>query len=193
MTWSKLSDDYSDDCWRLSDAAFRLHTEAIIWSNRKLLDCRIPKDDLPRFAKRPEVVPELLDAEWWDEDDDCYILRHHARYQRLAKDVLKQQEANRRNGQKGGRPSREIVPEPPADNPVANPFVKPVENQKGQDRTGQEHLGKQPQEEVWDGPNCRTCGRPLMQQDSIRLGLCEPCSANGGVHPDDVVWFQRAQ
>lgn len=25
MTWTKLSDDFSDDCWRLSDAAWRLH------------------------------------------------------------------------------------------------------------------------------------------------------------------------
>ncbi|MGC7224587.1 hypothetical protein RBA13_22790, partial [Mycobacteroides abscessus subsp. massiliense] len=42
MTWTKLSDDYGDDCWRLSDAAFRTHTEGLCWSNRKLLDLVIP-------------------------------------------------------------------------------------------------------------------------------------------------------
>ncbi len=29
MTWTKLSDDFSDDCWTLSDQAFRLHTEGL--------------------------------------------------------------------------------------------------------------------------------------------------------------------
>lgn len=106
MTWSKLSDDYSDDCWTLSDAAFRLHTEGLIWSNRKLLDCILPKDDLRRFAKRPDAVQELLDKGFWQESTDgtSYIIRHHAQYQRDREAVIAQQDANRTNGKKGGRP-----------------------------------------------------------------------------------------
>ncbi len=50
MTWSKLSDDFPDDCWTLLDGAFRLHVEGLCWSNRKLLDCRIPNGHLRRFA-----------------------------------------------------------------------------------------------------------------------------------------------
>jgi hypothetical protein len=42
MTWAKLSDDFTDDCWTLSDGAFRLHVEGLVWSNRKLLDLVIP-------------------------------------------------------------------------------------------------------------------------------------------------------
>lgn len=107
MTWTKLSDDYSDDCWTLSDAAFRLHTEALVWSNRKLLDCVIPADDLRRFAKNPEAAPELVNVGWWVlTDDGFYVIRHHATYQRTREAVLNQQSANATNGAKGGRPRK---------------------------------------------------------------------------------------
>jgi hypothetical protein len=105
MTWSKLSDDFTDDCWTLSDAAFRLHVEGITWSNRKLLDLRIPKDDLPRFAKHPDVVEELAAVGWWTDEGEHYEIRHHALYQRSRADVLHQQEANLANGRRGGRPA----------------------------------------------------------------------------------------
>ena len=107
MTWTKLSDDYSDDCWTLSDAAFRLHTEALVWSNRKLLDCVIPADDLRRFAKNPEAAPELVNVGWWVlTDDGFYVIRHHATYQRTREAVLNQQSTNATNGAKGGRPRK---------------------------------------------------------------------------------------
>jgi hypothetical protein len=106
MSWAKLSDDYSDDCWTLSDEAFRLHTEALVWNGRKLLDCRIPKDDLRRFAKHPHAVGELLACGWWTEDGDYYVLRHHALYQRTREAVVNQQAANAANGAKGGRPKK---------------------------------------------------------------------------------------
>jgi hypothetical protein len=108
MTWTRFSDDYSDDCWSLSDQAFRLHTEALVWSNRKLLDCRIPKADVRRFAKCPEAIPELLAAGWWSKDEDGYILRHHAAYQRDAESVVKQQAVNKANARKRRKP-----PKPP--------------------------------------------------------------------------------
>ena len=53
MTWTKLSDDFSDDCWQLSDAAYRLHTEGLIWSNRKLLNLRLDKAEMRLWAKHP--------------------------------------------------------------------------------------------------------------------------------------------
>ena len=39
MTWTKLSDDFGDDCWELSDAAYRLHVEGLLWSNRNSSIC----------------------------------------------------------------------------------------------------------------------------------------------------------
>ena len=59
MTWTKLSDDFSDDCWQLSDAAYRLHTEGLIWSNRKLLNLRLAKDEMRMWAKHPESAAAI--------------------------------------------------------------------------------------------------------------------------------------
>jgi hypothetical protein len=104
MTWTKLSDDFTDDCWVLSDEAYRLHSDGLIWSNRKLLDLCVPKEDVGRFAKKPEAVTELLDQGFWLDVGVAYVIRHHAQYQRTREAVIKQQEINRQNGGKGGRP-----------------------------------------------------------------------------------------
>jgi len=120
VTWTKISDDFADDCWTLSDAAFRLHVEGLTWSNRK-------------FAKHPEVATELVASGWWTDRGEYYDIQHHASYQRPREDVLRQQARSAENGRKGGRPpkvQREIVDH--ARNPVANPVANP----QGQDRTG---------------------------------------------------------
>ena len=116
MTWTKLSDDFSDDCWELSDAADRLHVDGLTWSNRKLLDCRLSKDpdEMRRWTKRPEAVEELLATGWWEDGGDHYQIRHHAIYQRSAEQVLKLQERNQKNGKNGGRPAREKPPRKPS-------------------------------------------------------------------------------
>jgi hypothetical protein len=106
VAWTKTSDDFPDDCWTLSDAAYRLHHEGLTWSNRKLLDCLIPKDDLRRFAKCPDAVGELLACGYWSEEGDAYAIRHHAAYQRSREQVVALQERNQRNGKAGGRPKK---------------------------------------------------------------------------------------
>ncbi len=111
MTWTKLSDDFNDDTDTLSDAAFRLHVEGLVWSNKKLLDVRIPKTDLRRFAKSDEPIGELLDGGWWEDDGDAFVIQHHAAYQRLREAVIKQQAVNRENRAKRGKttpPAREV-------------------------------------------------------------------------------------
>jgi hypothetical protein len=107
MTWTKLSDDYSDDCWTLSDTAFRLHTEGLIWSNRKLLDLRLGKDEVRRWAKHPEAAGELVANGYWVDRGDHYVIRHHGGYQWTRERVLNQQAANRANRARGkARPVR---------------------------------------------------------------------------------------
>ena len=134
MSWPKFSDNFPDDCWTLSDAAFRLHAEALCWNGRKLLDCRIPKDELHRFAKHPEAALELVTEGYWSEDSDHYVIRHHAEHQRSREQAIALQERNRANGQRGGRP-----PKKPK-NPSGNPNGNPARNPKGEERRGEDSL-----------------------------------------------------
>ncbi|RZU32710.1 hypothetical protein [Blastococcus saxobsidens] len=141
MTWSKFSDDFSDDCWTLSDRAFRLHVEGLVWNGRKLLDLHIPKDELRRFAKHPDAVDELLAVGWWSEDGDVYVIRHHGDYQRTREQVLAQQSANASNGKKGGRPRkvpREIteMPSSPSETQSVSQSVFDSSTHRGSDGRG---------------------------------------------------------
>lgn len=73
MTWTKLGDSFIDDAYDLSDAAFRLHTEALIYSNRRLLDLVIPKREVRRFTAVDEydvAAEELVDRGWWADKGD---------------------------------------------------------------------------------------------------------------------------
>jgi hypothetical protein len=106
VTWTKLSDDYTDDCWTLSDGAFRLHTELHVWSNRKLLDCRVPIADLARASRCPEFLPELVEKGYASCDGETVTIRHHAIYQRTREQQIGIQERNQENGAKGGRPPK---------------------------------------------------------------------------------------
>jgi hypothetical protein len=146
MTWTKLSDDFSDDCWRLSDAAWRLHVEGLLWSNRKLLDLALDKDEMRCWAKHPDAAAELVANGWWRDEGKHYLIIHHALYQRSREAVLKQQEVNKRNGRKGGRPpSREqaadIQPEQPPETDSVSDSVS--ESPSERDRTGQDRQGQE--------------------------------------------------
>lgn len=81
MTWSKFGDDFPErlDIITLSDAAWRLNAEAIIWSNRFLTDGAIPARG-PQFFAHPtsgtvdDAVTELVDAKVWEVTDDGWQL-----------------------------------------------------------------------------------------------------------------------
>lgn len=133
MTWTKLSDDFGDDCWTLSDAAVRLHVDGLVWSNRKLLDCQLPKDDLARVSRAAGAVDELVSVGWWTDAGEHYVIRHHAVYQRTRDQVLRQQEANRKNGRRGGLVGRERHPADtePADESVSESLDESVSERDG--------------------------------------------------------------
>jgi hypothetical protein len=189
VTWSKLSDDYGDDCETLSDAAFRLHTEAIVWSNRKLLDCRIPRSDVRRFARDPEgaALPELVAAGFWQLDGDFVILIHHAAYQRFRSSVVNQQAQNAANGKKGGRAPRAPRELSPGSNSLSNLLSDSPTNvdRTGQDRTGiddPDSLKRAKPKLVADAkesradypgkPSCIVCGSKLFHPASVASGVC---------------------
>ena len=60
MTWTKLGDEFGDECWTLTDQAFRLHTEGLCWSNRMTTDGQLAKEDMRRWARHPEAAEELV-------------------------------------------------------------------------------------------------------------------------------------
>ncbi|GAB2828384.1 hypothetical protein GCM10027022_19390 [Alpinimonas psychrophila] len=146
MTWTKLSDDFTDDTWTLSDAAYRSHSEGLVWSNRKLLDLRIPKDDVRRF-KNPEAIGELLAGGWWIDQGAYYLIQHHAAYQRLREAVINQQKVNKENRAKGGQaspPPREQTPVFKTPNDSSN---KPLNDSSNEmDRTGRASYVKSSEE-----------------------------------------------
>lgn len=180
MSWSKLSDDFADDCWTLSDKAFRLHVEGLCWSNRKLLDCRIPVDDLRKFAKHPEILPELLDAGWWERDGDVLVIRHHAQYQRLRQAVVNQQAANQANGKKGGRPRREIartdsVSERVTETESLSESLSESETER--DRPGQDRalMGELSQRGASEPEPCFGCGGSIEELRRAYSTTCLSC------------------
>lgn len=82
MTWTKLGDEFSDDCARaaLTDAEFRLHVEAILWANRRESGPQITARDVRRFAETadPETaIAGLVAAGFWtDLGDGCWEIVH---------------------------------------------------------------------------------------------------------------------
>lgn len=77
MTWTKLGDEFLDNALDLSDAAHRTHVEALMYSNRRLLDLLLPKRELHRFAgtSDPEsAAVELVESGWWQDTGDAWYL-----------------------------------------------------------------------------------------------------------------------
>ena len=84
MTYAKKGTEFPDDCAYvgLSDAAYRTHDEAITWLYRvENIDLRIAKHLVPRFvgsAHWRAAVDELIAVKFWTDDDDAYVVVHHA-------------------------------------------------------------------------------------------------------------------
>jgi hypothetical protein len=77
MTWTRLGDEFGPETRDLTDAEFRLHVEALLWSNYRLLDLVIPKRDLKRFAETDDfdsAAKGLVAAGWWkDRGEEWYV------------------------------------------------------------------------------------------------------------------------
>jgi hypothetical protein len=178
MTWTKLSDDFADDCYTLSPAARWLHVEGLIWSNRKLLDLRLDKNQLQRWATDPDAAAELVETGFWTDEGDHYLIRHHASYQRTREAVLNQQGVNKANRAKGkARPVREQASDIRS---KTHPFNESSDEPSDEmDRTGQDRLlrGAVRFAETGNGSgnaHCRYCNtelRPSMKSQHQR-GYC---------------------
>ncbi|WP_156738015.1 hypothetical protein [Mycobacterium scrofulaceum] len=141
MTWTKTGDEFADECWTLTDAAYRLHHEGLTWSNRKGTEGQLAKDDMRRWAKRPEAAEELVSVGWWEDHGQHYQIVHHLGYQRTREQVAHQSLVNAKNGKKGGRPRKqktELVNEPLSESQTE---TESEGDRTGQDRPGQRNRG----------------------------------------------------
>jgi hypothetical protein len=94
MSWTKFGDEYPVEARELTDAEWRTHGEALMWSNWRLLDLHIPKKDVRRFAEYDSpvsldvVIAGLLSKGWWRDDGaEWYIGLVHPDWQRDAGEV----------------------------------------------------------------------------------------------------------
>ncbi len=91
MTWTKLGAEWPDEARHLSSDAYRLHVDALCFSNRLLSNLLIYKRDVARFAWIDDVDPavkELVAGGWWeDRGDRWYLGRRFANWQRTREQV----------------------------------------------------------------------------------------------------------
>jgi hypothetical protein len=81
MTWTKLSDDFGEDCARvqLSDAAFRTHVEGLLWTMRRGTGGQLDRRDIDRLADTDApmaAVKELLDVGFWQQTEAGFLVVH---------------------------------------------------------------------------------------------------------------------
>lgn len=131
MVWVKLNDTYGDDCARLSDAAFRTHTEGLGWTMRRLTEGRISERDLRRFAETADpdaAVAELLKNGWWETcpDGDGWVVVHDMDVQRSPDQVEADRSASAER-QRRWREAHMRKPRPKPDEPAGEPVRDDVE------------------------------------------------------------------
>ena len=70
MTWTKLGAEWPDEARHLSSDAYRLHVDALCYSNRLLSDLIINKTEVQRFSwitDSDAAVRELAAGGWWED------------------------------------------------------------------------------------------------------------------------------
>jgi len=180
--WTKLSDDFGDDCVRagLSDAAFRTHVEALLWSMRRLTDGRIEKLDLRRLAESAAAemaVNELVASGFWHTHREGWRVVHAMSDQPESAVVLKRRADNARRQQElrlrkaGVAPGGSVAQSRrDADHDVAAHDTRdPGRGGTGRDGSGQASTKASPTE---NRDTCGTCTDPLKADGSC--GYCGP-------------------
>lgn len=115
MTWTKLSDDFSDQCHALSDAAFRTHVEALVWIMRRETGGYIDAREVKRFAESPHAeaaVDELVSVGWWSFERQGYRVHHHMEHQPEPDVIAKRREDTAHRVRKHRRKKAGLPEEP---------------------------------------------------------------------------------
>jgi hypothetical protein len=97
MTWLKLPDDFADDLADLSDTAFRVHVEGLLWAMRRLNGGALTDRDVRRGVEAKGDVPaalrELAVARTWAETLDGWQIVHCMDQQRTPDQVQADRQA----------------------------------------------------------------------------------------------------
>ena len=99
MTWTKLSDDFPEDCARvgLSDAAVRTHLEGLVWAMRRENDGRLFTRDLARLADTSDpaaAADELVAVGFWTQLPDGWQIEHQMDLQVESEVIMSRRKAN---------------------------------------------------------------------------------------------------
>lgn len=86
MTWTKIAENFPEDCARaqLSDAAVRTHLEGLVWAMRRENDGRLLRRDLARLADTSDptaAAAELVAAGFWAQLPDGWQIEHQMEHQ----------------------------------------------------------------------------------------------------------------
>jgi len=96
VTWTKLSDDFPEQCRDLSSDAFRVHVEALIWVMRRETGGVLTARDLRRALEVDDYGPavaELMAAGLWVVIPEGYRIVHHMEHQPEPEVIAKRREA----------------------------------------------------------------------------------------------------
>lgn len=149
MTWTKLSDDFGDQCAALSDAAFRTHVEGLLWTMRRETGGQISARDLRRFAEThdPDVAAaELVAVGWWKPEPNGWRIAHHMEHQPEPDLIARRRELDagrqrRHRRRKAGLDRDDAAPESRRDS------TRDTTRDPGRVGTGRDGTGKSSNEE----------------------------------------------
>jgi len=153
VTWTKLSDDFPEDCARvgLSDAAVRTHLEGLVWAMRRENDGRLFTRDLARLADTSDptaAADELVAVGFWTQLPDGWQIEHQMDLQVESEVIMARRKANTER-QRRKRLKAAGLPDPdPEGMPVSRRVVTrdtPRDDTRdpGLDRTGQDCSGEE--------------------------------------------------
>jgi hypothetical protein len=176
MPWVRFDDQYPihRKVNGLSDAAFRLHTEAIFWCARNLTDGCIARDELrvaSEISRPLKHVAELVSRGCWRETDDGWEIHDFLVYQPSRSKVLQTREERKKAGSAGGTASGESRRRS-SQAPRSKREAKP--KQVASDSLGPRTRSSL-QEEGTDGAPLRGGGAPPSRQIKTTTGrlICE--------------------
>jgi len=179
MTWTKLGDEFSDECANtgLSDAAYRTHVEAIAWLYRvERMDLHIPKHLLRRFVGSEDwenAVQVLVALGWWRDRGDHYQVVHH-------EDVIRQsiaaQQAKRSRDKKAqaDKRRRDEAKSSSVSDGVSADVIPDTDRQTDKALTGSRDLPSDPR--YWKRPDeMTTSPSPTLGLEALP-GRCPRCA-----------------